>query len=115
MYHKNFIVWIQYPFNKFFPIDDLYSFRDRQGVCSRMDPPGKVSLCKPYVCITEGQERHFKNYIHLYVSYQEGLLKKSNLSQLILKLKACYDHPEGVQTGSINFLRTNISFSNLEA
>ena len=96
MHHKSLVFLIQSHSRKLFLINDLYSLGYGQCFGGAIVFSDKLPFCKPYVYITKTEEKHSQDYFYFGVGPQKSFLEESNLFQLILELKACYDHPKNI-------------------
>lgn len=68
----------------------------------------KLPIIEINVCITQSEEKYFKDHFWTNMSHQKGLFKKSYLICFINYQKECDYYSIGIPYITINFLSPNV-------
>ena len=87
----------------------------RKGLLGEVGFPPELLTWKINICPAQGKKRHFKDYYRTNISHQEDLFKKSYSICLVYHWKGYDYYFMGVQRGAVNFLGSNICWSDGKA
>ena len=90
-------------------------FGSWEGLFGGVSSLPKLPTWKINVCTAQSEEKHPKDYFQANISHQEGFLKESYLIYLIYHYEGCDYYSIGVQRDAVNFLYSNICWSDGQA